>query len=82
MGRNKKKAQNINTHLKAVSVEQLTKSVEAQINIPDPEEPLDIDLLASEWAGPSPDHVVDGTCCKERKKMKDEERRKKNGNTQ
>ena len=80
MGRDKKKAQNINTHLKAVSVEQLTKSVEAQINIPDPDEPLDIDLLSSEWAGPSPPHVVDGTCCKERKKKKDEER-KKNGNT-
>ena len=78
MAGNKKKAQNIKTQLRAVSVEKLTKSVEATLNVPDPDEPLDIDLLATEWAGPSPPHVVDGTCCEERRKIKE---REKNGNT-
>ena len=82
MGRKKKKAQNIETHLKAVSVEQLTRHIEGSLSIPDPEEPLDIESLASDWAGPSPPHIVDGTCCEERKKIKDEERRKKDENTE
>ncbi len=74
MGRKKKKAQNIETHLKAVSVEKLSQAIEGSLDIPDPVEPLDIESLAYDWAGPSPPHIVDGTCCEERKKMKEKKR--------
>ena len=55
MGRNKKKkAQNIQTKLLARSTAQLEKALEGFMDIPKPFDPED-------WAGDSPEHIINGT---------------------
>jgi len=71
MGR-KKKAQNIQTHLRARTTAQLEKALKGVLDIPDPEEPLDISK-AKEWCGDSPPHMIDGEPYEDRKKQKEDE---------
>ncbi len=70
MGRKRKNAQNIKTHLRAKSTAQLEKAMEGMLDIPDPEEAPDFD--SQEWAGPSPPHIIDGQTYEERQKRKKE----------
>ncbi len=73
----KKKSKQIQTKLRAVSVDSLSKAVSFELNIPDPEESPDLEGMSdsSEWAGPSPPHIIDGQLFEEREKAR------KNGNT-
>ena len=60
MGRNKKKkAQNIQTKLLARSTAQLEKALEGFMDIPDPEQAKPFD--PEDWAGDSPEHIINGT---------------------
>jgi len=71
MGR-KKKAQNIQTQLKARTTAQLEKALEGVLDIPDPDpdKPFDISQ-AEEWCGESPPHIIDGAPYEDRKKQKE-----------
>ena len=75
MGRKRKNAQNIKTHLRAKSTAQLEKALEGMLDIPDPEETPDFD--SEEWAGPSPPHIIDGQTYEERQKRKKEKKDEK-----
>lgn len=70
MGRKRKNAQNIKTHLRSKSTAQLEKAMKGMLDIPDPEEAPDFD--SEEWAGPSPPHIIDGQTYEERQKRKKE----------
>ena len=69
MGR-KKKAQNIQTKLKARTTAQLEKALKGALDIPDPEEPFDMSK-AKEWCGDSPPHLIDGEPYEDRQKRKE-----------